>query len=136
MTGLPPLFPVGRIRSSIGKPDDAPHQGREAGIEAAVEILPEYEEALEGIEGCRRIVIVCWLHLAGRSTLKVHPRGDPGKPLTGVFATRSPLRPNPLAIYTAELLEVRGTTLLVRGVDAVDGTPVIDIRPHAPRLDD
>ena len=68
--------------------------------------------------------------------LGVHPRGDPSSHLTGVFATRSPSRPNPLAVYTVDLLERRGTTLVVAGIDAVDGTPVVDVRPHVPRLDD
>lgn len=136
MASPPTLLPVGRVVSSIRKPRDAPHQGRDVSAEVSIVVKPEYREALVGIEECRRLVILCWLHLADRKRLMVHPRGNPDNPLRGVFSTRSPLRPNPLAVYTAELLEVEGLTLRVRGVDAVDGTPVVDIRPHVPRLDD
>lgn len=130
------VVPVGRVRSPVTSPREAPHQGRDAGTEVFIDVDPAYAEALEGVREGGKLIVVCWLHLAERGRLKVHPRGDPARPLTGVFATRSPLRPNPLALYTVELLERRGATLRVRGVDAVDGTPVLDIRPHAPRLDD
>ncbi len=130
-----PLVPVGRVRSPWATPAEAPHQGRERGAESVIEVDPAFADALDGVEGLERLIVVCWLHLAARDRLKVHPRGDPRNPLTGVFATRSPLRPNPLSVCTVELLERRGTTLRVRGLDAVDGTPVVDIRPYAPRLD-
>jgi L-fuculose-phosphate aldolase len=129
------VVPIGKVRSALTDPADAPRQGRDTGTEATLEIDPAYAEALSGIEENERLLVVCWLHLAGRGRLKVNPRGDPASPARGVFATRSPLRPNPFAIYTVELLEVRGTSLRVRGVDAVDGTPVLDIRPHRPSLD-
>lgn len=130
------LVPVGRIRSAVTDPASAPHQGRESGTEAFVEIDDAYAEALDGIEQFDTVIVLCWLHLSRRDLLQVHPRGDAANPLRGVFATRSPLRPNPIAVYTARLLERNGTTLKLQGIDAVDGTPVIDIRPHRARLDD
>ena len=129
------LVPIGRVRSPVASVEEAPRQGRDAGTVAEVQILPQYAEALAGIERWARVRVTCWLHRASRDVLGVHPRGDPSSPLTGVFATRSPSRPNPLAVYTVDLLERRDTTLVVAGIDAVDGTPVVDIRPHVPRLD-
>jgi L-fuculose-phosphate aldolase len=130
------LVPVGYIRSPIKNREDAPRQGRDVGVEVSVDVLPDYRSALEGLERWPQIQVVCWMHLAPRDVLQVVPKGDPSLPLTGVFATRSPTRPNPFAIYTVDLLEVSCTGLQVRGVDAVDGTPVVDIRPHIHRLDD
>ncbi|MGE5189114.1 MAG: tRNA (N6-threonylcarbamoyladenosine(37)-N6)-methyltransferase TrmO, partial [Gemmatimonadota bacterium] len=82
-----------------------------------------------------KIVVLCWMDRADRGRLKVHPRGREERPERGVFATRSPHRPNPISLNTVELLEIRGTVLRVRGMDAIDGTPVLDIKPHAPDLD-
>lgn len=130
------LVPIGHVRSAVTEPGEGPRQGREAGTEVTVEVLPAYREALDGLAGGRQVVVVCWMHRARRDLLKVRPRGDASRPLTGVFTTRSPHRPNPLAVYTADLLEVSDTALRLRGVDAVDGTPVVDLRPHIHRLDD
>jgi tRNA-Thr(GGU) m(6)t(6)A37 methyltransferase TsaA len=128
--------PIGFVRSPFGNLGEAPRQGRDAEIESRVEILEPYREALEGIEASERIQLVCWLHRSARDLLRVRPRGDPAAPLTGVFATRTPNRPNPIAVYVVRLLEVRGTVLRVSGLDALDGTPVLDLKPHVPRLDE
>lgn len=130
------VVPVGYVRSRIKNRDEAPRQGRDASIEARIEILPRYSEALRGMGELSQLILICWLHQADRSILVVHPRGDKSVPLTGVFGTRSPVRPNPLAVYTVELLNVEGNTLTVRGIDAIDGTPVLDVKPHVHRLDD
>ena len=130
------IRPIGRVRSPFKDPSEAPHQGREAGSMAVVEIDAAYAEALDGIDDCESVVVLCWFHRSRRDLLRVHPRGDEGNPLRGVFATRSPLRPNPVGIYTAKVLERDGTRLKLLGIDAVDGTPVIDIKPHVHRLDD
>lgn len=130
------LTPIGYIRSPVKTGNQAPRQGREAGIEAVVEILPEFADAAQGIEDREMLQLVCWFHKARRDLLKVRPRRDQERPLTGVFATRSPVRPNPLTVYAVKLLEVDGLRLRVLGVDAIDGTPVLDIRPHIHRLDD
>ncbi len=130
------VTPIGYVRSSLKDPGESPRQGRDAATQADIEILPGFEEALRGIEEWSQLQVTCWLHLAPRGILKVHPKGQRNRPLTGVFATRSPARPNPLGVYTADLLEVRGRTLRIRGIDAVDGTPVLDIKPHIHRLDD
>ena len=127
---------VGYVRSAVTDRGHAPRQGRDAGSDARIEVLPFYTKALDGIEQWPQLLVTCWLHLADRSILSVHPRGKIGAPLTGVFATRSPARPNPLAVYTVELVEVEGKILHVKGIDAVDGTPVLDIKPHVHRLDD
>ena len=104
------LVPIGVVHSPLLAPEAAPRQGREAGVEAEVEVFPEYAEALAGIEGRGRVWVVCLLHLARRDLLQVASRGGDG-PRRGVFACRTPTRPNPLAAYPVELLAVRGTRL-------------------------
>ncbi|MBI5015629.1 MAG: tRNA (N6-threonylcarbamoyladenosine(37)-N6)-methyltransferase TrmO [Deltaproteobacteria bacterium] len=130
------LVPIGFVRSPYRRPEDAPHQGREAPAECRLEILEPYRAALEGIASRERLLVLCWLDRAPRDVLQVRPRGDPTAPLTGVFATRSPRRPNPIAAYVARLLEVRGTVLRVSGLDALDGTPILDLKPYVARLDE
>ena len=105
-----------------------------------VEIYDEFEKALQGLERYKHIIILSWLHKNDtpekRSILKVHPRGDPRNPLAGVFATRSPARPNPIALNVVKLLGIDGTMLKVEGIrDLFIGTPVVDIKPYVPRLD-
>ena len=128
--------PVGYVRSDVTDRGQAPRQGRDGSDDARIEILPEYIDALDGIGQWPQLQVICWMHLADRDTLTVHPRGDASAPLTGVFGTRSPARPNPVAGYVCDLLSVEGNVLNVRGIDAVDGTPVLDIKPHIHRLDD
>ncbi len=127
--------PIGVIRSRIVRREDAPKQGALAGTEAEIRILPEYAGALDGLSR-RKIIVLCWMHEADRETLAVHPRGQEDRPLRGVFSTRSPHRPNPISLHTVDLLDVSGCVLRVRGMDAVDGTPVLDIKPHSAPLDD
>lgn len=128
--------PVGYVRSGLKDRGRAPRQGRDAEVKARIEILAPYLKAIDGIQHWSQLLVTCWLHLADRDTLTVHPKGDLNAPLTGVFGTRSPARPNPVAVYTVDLLEVEGNILFVKGIDAVDGTPVLDIKPHVHRLDD
>lgn len=130
------IVPVGYVRSRIKSRDQAPRQGRDSSVEARIEILPRFGDALRGAGESTRLMVICWLHQADRDTLLVHPRGDKSLPLTGVFGTRSPARPNPLAVYTVDLLAFEGNILMVGGIDAIDGTPVLDVKPHVHRLDD
>ena len=120
---------IARVHSSLTDPSEAPKQGHEGAPEARVEILPDYVEALDGIEAGDEIVLLTWFHLADREVLKVHPRDDPSNPLTGVFATRSADRPNPIGLHRVKVLEVDERWLTVEGLEAIDGTPVIDIKP-------
>ena len=136
MNGSFRTVPIGYVRSWVTDRGDAPRQGGDAGSEVVLEVLPDYAPAVEGIEEWDGILVICWMHLASRDVLQVHPKGDPSHHLTGVFGTRSPARPNPLAVYTVELVRVEGLKIQVRGIDAVDGTPVVDIKPHVHRLDD
>ncbi len=130
------LTPIGHVRSSLRTREEAPRQGRDTNQEAWLDIRPAYRDALLGLASWPAIQVICWLHQADRDMLQVHPGRDPGAPLTGVFATRSPNRPNPLAVYTVVLREQSGLSLRVAGIDALDGTPVVDLRPHVHRLDD
>ena len=96
-----------------------------------IEVYAEYTEALDGIEKLTHINVLYWMHWLtenDRGKLKVHPRGDMDRPLTGVFATRSPVRPNPIGLTRVELLKREGNVLFVKGLDALDGSPVIDIK--------
>jgi L-fuculose-phosphate aldolase len=127
--------PIGLIRSALKDPADAPKQGALTEQEAEVVVDPAYLPALEGLERRGKIIVICWMHVADRDRLKVHPRDREDRPERGVFSTRSPHRPNPLSLHTVTLLGIDGTVLRVRGMDAIDGTPVVDIKPHSPELD-
>lgn len=122
------LRPVGVIRSPLKNLDDAPKQGREGGIEGVLMVDERYRDALQGLKPGQKAVILYWMHLADRNRHKVHPRGDSARPLKGVFATRSPDRPNPIALEVVEVIEIDGTNIRVRGLDALDGTPLLDIK--------
>jgi tRNA-Thr(GGU) m(6)t(6)A37 methyltransferase TsaA len=123
------LNPVGFVRSPLKDRHDAPKQGNEGAPEAWVEVLPEFMEALEGISVGQDMVLITWLHHARREVLQVHPRGNKSAPLTGVFATRSPDRPNPIGLHHVRVLEIAGNRIRVEPLDAIDGTPVVDIKP-------
>ena len=102
-------------------------------LESQIIIDPAYEKALDGIDSFSHIVVVFWLHKIRkeeRSITKVHPFRNRDLPLKGVFATRSPVRPNPIGITAVKLLKRKGNVLSVQGLDAIDGTPVLDIKPY------
>ena len=119
---------LGYVRSPLTDPADAPRQGDEGAPDAALELDPAVEGALAGLVPGDEVVVVTWLHLGDRATLAAHPRGDASRPLTGVFATRSPDRPNPIGLHRCRVLDVTGARLTVSGLEAVDGTPVVDVK--------
>jgi tRNA-Thr(GGU) m(6)t(6)A37 methyltransferase TsaA len=123
------IEPIGIIRSELTSLDAAPRQGNEGAPEAWVEIYEQVADGLVGIEVGDDLVILTWLHLARRDVLQTHPRNDLNNPLTGVFATRSPDRPNPVGLHRVSVLAVEGRRLLVAPLEAIDGTPVADIKP-------
>jgi tRNA-Thr(GGU) m(6)t(6)A37 methyltransferase TsaA len=119
------LKPIGLVHNSItmdNKPDDW------SGVVSKIKIYSRYSKALYRISQFRTILVVFWFHEAAGSRLRVHPRGDKCRPVRGVFATRSQRRPNRLGVTEVELLKVSGNTLTVRGLDAFNGTPVVDIK--------
>ena len=123
------LRPIGLIRSSIRERSEAPKQGSEGAPDAWLEVNPQVAEGLDGLAAGDEIIVVTWLHQARREVLKVHPRSDRNKPLTGVFATRSPDRPNPLGLHPVIVREVEKNRLRIGPMEAIDGTPVVDIKP-------
>jgi tRNA-Thr(GGU) m(6)t(6)A37 methyltransferase TsaA len=123
------LTPIGVIRSERTRREDVPHQGFEGAPNAWLQMAKEFSEGLEGIEVGREIIVITWFHEAQRDILKVHPRGDPKAHLTGVFGTRSPDRPNPLGLHRVSLLAKDGNLLKIGPLEAIDGTPVVDIKP-------
>jgi tRNA-Thr(GGU) m(6)t(6)A37 methyltransferase TsaA len=122
------LRPIGRIRSELRSREDAPRQGSEGAPDAWLEVDSSYARALSGIAKGDDLVVVTWLHEADRGVLEVHPRDDPGRPLAGVFATRSPDRPNPLGLHRVTVREIAGTRLRIGPIEAIDGTPVVDVK--------
>ena len=123
------LHPIGFIRSDLKRLSEAPRQGFEGAPNAVLEICEQYVEALDQIQIGDEILIMTWLHQARRDVLKVHPRDDPSNPLTGVFLMRSSDRPNPIGLHRVEVLEVASDRLTIGPIEAIDGTPVIDIKP-------
>jgi tRNA-Thr(GGU) m(6)t(6)A37 methyltransferase TsaA len=121
--------PIGFVRSEITRLEDAPRQGDEGGTEAWVELTPQAVPGLAGIVVGDELFVLTWLHLAQREVLQVHPRGDRDRPLTGVFATRSQDRPNPVGLHRVSVLEVAGHKLRVAPLEAIDGTPIVDFKP-------
>ncbi len=123
------LRPIGLVRSALTERDDCPHQGDEGAPAAWIEVDPEYVEGLEGLKPGAKVIILTWMHLADRSVLRVHPRGDKRVPMTGVFKTRSPDRPNPIGLHKTTIMDIDPVgRVLVEPLEAVDKTPVIDIK--------
>lgn len=120
---------IGRVSSSLTDPAVAPKQGHEGAPEAWVVLEPEVLDGLDGLRPGDEVIVLTWLDRARRDVLRVHPRDDPAAPVRGVFTTRSADRPNPIGLHPVEVLEVDGSRLRVRDLEAVDGTPVVDIKP-------
>ena len=123
------LRPVGRVESSLTDPAAAPKQGREGAPEAWLVLDPAVDEALDGLAPGDEVIVLTWLDRADRGVRRVHPRDDPAAPLTGVFATRSADRPNPIGLHPVTVVAIDGARLRVRPLEAVDGTPVLDLKP-------
>jgi tRNA-Thr(GGU) m(6)t(6)A37 methyltransferase TsaA len=120
---------VGVIRSELESRESAPKQGPEGAPDAWLELEEWASDALHLLAVGDEILVITWFHLARRDVFRVHPRGDAKNPLTGVFATRSPDRPNPLGLHPVTIREIDGHRLLVGPIEAIDGTPVVDIKP-------
>ncbi|MFO7448421.1 MAG: tRNA (N6-threonylcarbamoyladenosine(37)-N6)-methyltransferase TrmO [Ignavibacteriaceae bacterium] len=119
---------IGYIHSPVKKREDAVKQADEGAPEAWIELFPEYAEGIDGIMAGDEVLILTWLHLSIRDVLKTHPRGNPANPVKGVFATRSPNRPNPVGLHRVYVLEVYENKIKIAAIEAIDGTPVIDIK--------
>jgi tRNA-Thr(GGU) m(6)t(6)A37 methyltransferase TsaA len=129
MPERPRLHPVGVVRSTLRDRAHAPRQGSEGAPAARVDLDPAYADALHGIAAGDELILLTWLHEADRTVLQVHPRDDRSRPLTGVFATRSSDRPNPIGLHRVTVLDIDGLELSVGPLEAIDGTPVVDIKP-------
>jgi tRNA-Thr(GGU) m(6)t(6)A37 methyltransferase TsaA len=140
------LQPIGFIRSTLKRREEAPRQGPEGAPDAWIEIEPQFAEALLGMEVGHQLIVITWLHEAKRDVLKGHPRNDPNRPLTGVFYTRSPARPNPLGLHPVTVREIdppsregygvtSGARVKIGPIEVFDGTPVVDIKSASTRTD-
>jgi tRNA-Thr(GGU) m(6)t(6)A37 methyltransferase TsaA len=123
------LTPIGVVRSPLVRRAEAPRQPDESAPAAEIHLNSDFRVALNGLAVGDRIVLLTWLHLADRAVLTVHPRGDISRPVTGVFATRSPDRPNPVGLHDVVITAIADDAVTVDGLEAVDGTPVIDLKP-------
>jgi tRNA-Thr(GGU) m(6)t(6)A37 methyltransferase TsaA len=123
------VTPIGRVESSLTDPASAPKQGHEGGPDAWLVLDPAVLEALDGVRPGAHVIVLTWFHRARRDLLRVHPRDDPGNPMQGVFNTRSADRPNPIGLHEVEVLAVEGERVHVRPLEAIDGTPVVDLKP-------
>jgi tRNA-Thr(GGU) m(6)t(6)A37 methyltransferase TsaA len=123
------VTPIGRVESSLTNPASAPRQGDEGAPDAWLVFEPAVLEGLAGIRAGDEVIVVTWLDRARRDVLRVHPRGDTARAEQGVFSTRSPHRPNPLGLHRVEVLAIDGGRLRVSNLEAVDGTPIVDVKP-------
>lgn len=126
------LRPVGIIHSVIKNRKEAPRQGSEGAPDAWLEVHEFAAPAVDGLAVGDKLVVLTWLHQSHRNVLKVHPRGKQENLLTGVFATRSPDRPNPIGLHRVTVRQIDGSRLLVGPIEVIDGTPVVDIKPALP----
>jgi tRNA-Thr(GGU) m(6)t(6)A37 methyltransferase TsaA len=127
------LKQIGRVESPLTDPDSAPKQGDEGAPEASIVFEPAVLPALDGISAGDQILVLTWFHLAERDVLHVHPRDELWRPQQGVFNTRSSGRPNPIGLHRVEVLSIENARMRVRPLEAVDGTPVIDVKPALSR---
>ena len=124
-----PLRPIGFVESPLTELQAAPRQGDEGSPDCWLIFNPDVRPALDGLRPGDDILVITWLHLADRTVLQVHPRSDTSRPMRGVFATRSQHRPNPLGVHVVTILGVDDLRMRVQGLEAVDGTPIVDIKP-------
>ncbi|MGD9991471.1 tRNA (N6-threonylcarbamoyladenosine(37)-N6)-methyltransferase TrmO [Pseudonocardia sp.] len=129
MTAGPYVVPVGHVSSPLTDPGAAPKQGDEGGADAWITFGDTYRAAARDLTTGAEVLLLTWLHRADRDTLVVHPRDDPAAPLRGVFATRSADRPNPIGVHRVTITAVEPGRIRVRDLEAVDGTPVLDVKP-------
>jgi tRNA-Thr(GGU) m(6)t(6)A37 methyltransferase TsaA len=130
------LQPVGRVESALRDRDSAPRQGDEGAPVARIVLFEEFADAARDLTPGDEVIVLTWLHLADRDVQSVHPRGDERRPLTGVFATRASDRPNPIGLHSVMIKSISGATLTVLNLEAIDGTPVLDIKPILHRISD
>lgn len=129
MTASYDLRPVGRVESPLTDPRSAPKQGFEGAPDAWLAFDPAVATAVRDLAVGDEVLVLTWLHRAERDVLAVHPRDDPRNPVTGVFSTRSQDRPNPIGLHRVRVVAIDGLRVLVRGLEAIDGTPVVDVKP-------
>lgn len=130
MEESPPLVVIGHVESPLTDPSLAPKQGHEGSPDAWLVFRPSVREALSDLKEDEEVIVLTWLDRADRNTLKVHPRDDASRPLTGVFSTRSADRPNPIGLHRVQIVSIDdGLRFQVRNLEAVDGTPILDVKP-------
>lgn len=123
------VVPIGWVESSLKNRAQAPRQGDEGAPSAWLVFKPEVAEGLRDIAAGTEIIVLTWLDRAARDVLLTRPRGDPARPVTGVFSTRSPDRPNPIGLHRVQVVATEGLRILVRPLEALDQTPIIDVKP-------
>jgi tRNA-Thr(GGU) m(6)t(6)A37 methyltransferase TsaA len=123
------LTPIGTVKSPLTDPVSAPNQGDEGAPDAWLEFEPAVLEALGGIRVGDEVIVLTWLDRARRDVLRVHPRGDVSRAQQGVFSTRSPHRPNPIGLHRVQVTSIDGGRVRVSSLEAVDGTPIVDVKP-------
>ena len=128
-TGAYAIRPVGRVESPLADRETAPKQGFEGAPDAWLVFDPDVADGIRDLAVGADVFVLTWLHQARRDVLAVHPRDDPRNPETGVFSTRSQDRPNPIGLHRVRIAAVDGLRVLVQGLEAVDGTPVVDVKP-------
>lgn len=126
------LRPIGRVESTLTERTSAPRQPDEGAPDAWLVFDDRYAPALDGLTPGTDVLLLTWLDRADRATLAVHPRNDPARPLTGVLATRAPDRPNPIGLHTVHILAIAGARVHVRNLEALDATPILDVKPLIP----
>lgn len=125
----PELFIIGVIHSDLKRLEDCPLQESENAPQATLEIFPDYIPGIQNIQQGDRLLLLTWLHQSDRTVLATHPRNDVAIPLTGIFSTRSPDRPNPVGLHAVEVVSISGAMIKVSGLEALDQTPLVDIKP-------
>ncbi len=129
------LTPIGWVESSLTDPASAPKQGNEGAPDAWLVFDAGVLEGLDGVRVGAEVILLTWLDRARRDVLRVHPRDDPANPMQGVFNTRSADRPNPIGLHRVEIASIQGRRIQVRNLEALDGTPIVDLKPVISDLD-
>jgi tRNA-Thr(GGU) m(6)t(6)A37 methyltransferase TsaA len=130
------LRPIGTVDSPLTDLESAPKQGREGSPDASLVFEPTVREGLQDLRVGEQVIVLTWLDRARRDVLKVHPRGDTSIPEHGVFSTRSPDRPNPIGLHLVEIIAIEGERVHVRNLEALDGTPILDVKPRLEGVSD